>query len=125
MVDDGDNDLQNVFIEAYRYDIAGDVDKLVETEFTDSGGNAKFGLKAGSEYYSFKFYQDGDLKLSTTKFKLFATTYEYVISGAETTRLAEWVNIKNSITKTLTYSNNTKQVYLVMPIVAAKLLNFV
>lgn len=106
-VDDLDNDLSNVFIEAYRWDIPSDTDKLVETEYTDNDGNAIFNLKTGSEYYSFKFYQAGVLVLSTTRFKIFSTLLEYIISDSETSIIEEYLNIK-TIVGSVSYDNSTK-----------------
>jgi len=107
--DDADADLQNVFIEAYRWDIPTDTDKLVETEYTDSDGNAIFDLKTGSEYYSFKFYQGGILQLETTRFKIFSTTLEYTLSEQVTTRISENLRMQ-TIDATISYNNNTKVV---------------
>lgn len=106
VIDSADTDLANVFIQAFRFDVAENIDKLVETEFTDSDGNAIFDLITGSELYSFKFFQAGDLKLETTRFKIFSTTLEYVLSESAPSALAEWVQIK-TITSTLVYSNST------------------
>ncbi len=110
VVDENDYDLPNVFIEAYRYNIDSDQNLLVETEYTDSEGNSIFDLQTGSVYYSFKFYQAGDLKLSTTRFKLFATTYDYVLREDLSSRLGDWLQLKDEITRSLTYNNNTQVV---------------
>jgi len=107
VVDGDDNNLENVFIESYRWDIPTNTDKLVETKYTDSDGNAEFNLKSGSEYYSFKFYQGGELKLSTNRFQLFTTSYEYVITEGVSSNLAKWVQYDTGISRTLTYNNVT------------------
>lgn len=110
VIDDSDNNLENVLIRAYRYDTATATDVLVQSEYTDSGGNAIFGLRTGTTQYSFKFYQDDVLKISTRRFKLFATSYEYVISEAAATKLSEWILLDTGIVRTLTYSNLTNLV---------------
>lgn len=106
VVDDSDEDLSNVLVQAYRWDIATNSTELVETEYTDSDGNAILDLQLGTTYYSFKFYTNGNLRLSTDKFKIFDTTLEYTITDEETTRLEEWLQI-NNIVSSLTYSNST------------------
>jgi len=109
VIDEKDDDLANVFIEAYRWDIPTNEDRLVETEYTDSDGNAIFDLQTGSTYYSFRFYQGGVLQLTTTRFKIFSTTLEYILRGSETTVLQEWLEISD-ITASITYSNTTRLV---------------
>ena len=106
-VDNADTDLTNVFIEAYRWDIPTDTDKLVETEYTDNDGNAILNLKTGSEFYSFKFYMFGNLVLSTTRYKIFSTSLEYIISDTEMSIIEEYLQIKN-IVGDVSFDNTTK-----------------
>lgn len=110
VIDSADNDLPGIVIKAYKYDIATDTDVLVQIETTDSDGNLVFNLVTGSNEYSFEFYQDGVLVLSTSRFKLFSTSYEYVIGTTEVSRLSELRSIKNSLTSSLIYSNASKLV---------------
>lgn len=110
VINNEDDDLANVLIEAYKYDVATSSDTLVESQYTDSAGNAIFGLKLGTTRYSFRFYQDGVLKLNTTRFKLFATSYEYVIDDTEISRIADWLILDNGMDWDLTYTNATKRI---------------
>lgn len=112
VVDEADNKLQNVFIEAYKYDVATGTSTLVESQYTDSEGKALFGLKKGTTRYNFKFYQDGVLKLATTSFKLFSTEYTYVLREDTTTILSEWINLKNSLDSDLSYTSTSLLVNL-------------
>lgn len=110
VVDESDNDLANVFIVAERWDIPTNTYLQVETEYTDSDGNAILDLTLGSQYYRFSFYQSGVLQLQTTRFKIFSTSLEYILRDDTTSRLGEWVTISNAMTHSLTYSNSTNLV---------------
>jgi len=71
IIDDSDNNLQGVTVEAYRYRISTDSDVLVETEATDAEGKIILNLASGTTFYSFKIYDaEGTLKISTARFKL-------------------------------------------------------
>lgn len=105
VVDSADNDLQNILIETYRYDIGTNTDILVDTETTDPVGNAVLDLQANDQLYSFKFYREGDLALSTIRFKIFDTLYEWRLQNTTNNPLAEWLNVQD--TGVVTYDNNT------------------
>lgn len=111
IVDDADNDLEGILVEAYKFDITTNTETLVESQLTDPEGNALFGLKRGTTRYGFQIYQGGVLRLNTTRFKLFATTYDYVIRSDVVSRLAEWLSIDRGVTRTLNYSNYTNLVH--------------
>lgn len=106
-VDEKDQDLSNIIIEAYKWDIDENNYDLVETESTDSNGEAYLDLVVGTTYYKFLFYRDGLLQLETQRFKIFDTTLEYVLADIETTVLEEWMEIQ-TISANITYSNTTK-----------------
>lgn len=103
VIDDSDDNLQGIKIEAYRYRVAEDQDVLVESEFTDENGRIIFDLAKGTTFYSFKFYQDGDLVISTARFKLFSDSYEYIIREGRVNPLAERLSVLNYLTDSLLY----------------------
>jgi len=110
IVDDEDNDLENVLIITERWDLGNDTYHIVETEYTDSDGNAQFELKVGTEYYRFFFYRDGVLELTTQKFKIFSTTLEYTLTPGYSNKLAERLLINQFLLNSITYNNLTKLV---------------
>jgi len=110
VVNDEDTNLQNVFIEAYKYDVPTDSDILVESEYTDFNGEVILNLAKGTTYYSFKFYVDGVLKLQTSRFKLFSTSYEFILRPASTSPLATWLILDSEVTRSLTFDNDSKLV---------------
>lgn len=112
VTDDGDIDLQGILIEAYKFDAATNTDILVETERTTANGNAVFNLQVGTEEYSFKFYQNEKLVISTAKFKVESTTYEYVISDALDGILPKYLSVLRDVNTNLDYNNATDMVTL-------------
>ena len=107
IIDDSDNNLQGVTVEAYRYRISTDSDVLVETEATDAEGKIILNLASGTTFYSFKIYDaEGTLKISTARFKLFSTEYEYIIQEGRENPLATRSNILNALTQSITYNVN-------------------
>jgi len=109
VVDNEDNNLENILVTVYKWDIDSNTESIVETEYTDSDGNAIFTLKKDSEYYKFKFYQNEILVLETTAFKIFSSTLEYTLSTSQVSMIAEWINI-NTIIRSITYNNATRTV---------------
>lgn len=111
IIDDSDNNLEGVTVEAYRYRISTDEDVLVETESTDAEGKVILNLASGTTFYSFKIYDsEGTLKISTARFKLFSTEYEYIIQKGRENPLATRSNILNALTQSLTYNLNGNEV---------------
>tara|TARA_R110000824_G_scaffold7405_7_gene33233 strand:- start:841 stop:3873 length:3033 start_codon:yes stop_codon:yes gene_type:complete len=107
IIDDSDNNLEGVTVEAYRYRISTDEDVLVETEATDAEGKVILNLASGTTFYSFKIYDsEGVLSISTARFKLFSTEYEYIIQEGRENPLATRSNILNALTQTLVENNN-------------------
>ena len=107
IIDDSDNNLEGVTVEAYRYRIATDEDVLVETEATDAEGKVILNLASGTTFYSFKIYNNESvLKISTARFKLFSTEYEYIIQEGRENPLATRSNILSRLTQSLTYNLN-------------------
>ena len=104
--------LGNILIEAYSYNVANDSYNLVQTEFTDSDGTANFGLIANTQYYKFKFYQGSSLVLETIRFKLFLTSYPYVLTARLSNILTSYLSTTNGVTRSLTYTNSSKLVNL-------------
>lgn len=107
VIDETDVDLQGIVVEAHRWNSSTSDYYLVETELTDSTGIAVLDLSAGNAYYQFKLYQSGVLKLETEKFKLFATSYEYIIGDVSETPVVGWL-LARSITSNLYFDNSTK-----------------
>ena len=100
-------EYQTLTVEAYRYRIAADEDVLVETEATDAEGKIILNLASGTTFYSFKIYDSsGVLRISTARFKLFSTEYEYIIQEGRENPLATRSNILNALTQSLTYNLN-------------------
>lgn len=111
IIDDSDNNLEGVTVEAYRYRIATDTDVLVETEATDAEGKIILNLASGTTFYSFKIYDaEGTLRISTARFKLFSTEYEYIIQEGRENPLATRSNILRALTQSLTYNVNGNDV---------------
>jgi hypothetical protein len=110
VIDDSDNNLQGILIKAYRYNVANNTDELVASEYTDQSGIIVLGLKKAATYYRFEFYQDSVLALSTTRFKLFSTSYEFVLGTVEPSLLAELVNYRRLTDTNLTFDNSTMNV---------------
>ena len=109
IIDDGDNNLQGVTVEAYRYRISTDTDVLVETEATDAEGKLILNLASGTTFYSFKIYDtNGTLKISTARFKLFSTTYEYIIQTGRANPLASRLRLFAALNDSLTYDTVTR-----------------
>ena len=106
VIDDNDNNLEGIIIEAYRWDISSETENLIESKTTDSEGNALFSLKTNSEYYKFLFYKEGEIELTTSRFQIYSTILEYVLADIDSTALQEWLQI-NSITHDLIYTEST------------------
>lgn len=105
VIDDKSNNLQNVLVEAYRFDTDLNANLLVGMETTDQAGKVKFNLKSGTEYYNFKFYQNGVLKKQTGSFKLFDTSYQFIIFDVGTPIFVEKFNLGTGLASYLNYSN--------------------
>lgn len=105
-IDPSDNNLENIFIEVYRYNQSSNAYYQIDSEKTDTNGNAIFNLKTGDIYYKFKLYQDGVLKIDTEAFKLFTTSYEYVIGTIIETPAASWL-LARDIDAFLIFTNST------------------
>tara|TARA_R100000808_G_scaffold3929_1_gene13367 strand:+ start:6076 stop:9228 length:3153 start_codon:yes stop_codon:yes gene_type:complete len=109
IIDDGDNNLQGVTVEAYRYRISTDTDVLVETESTDAEGKVILNLASGTTFYSFKIYDtNGTLQISTARFKLFSTEYEYIIQTGRANPLASRLTLFANLEDSLTYDPVTQ-----------------
>jgi len=109
IIDDADNNLQGVTVEAYRYRIATDTDVLVETEATDAEGKVILNLASGTTFYSFKIYDtNGTLRISTARFKLFSTNYEYIIQTGRANPLASRLKLFANLEDSLTYDTVTR-----------------
>ena len=84
---------------------------LVETEATDAEGKVILNLAEGTTFYSFKIYDNESvLRISTARFKLFSTQYEYIIQEGRENPLATRSNILRLLTQSLTYNVNGNNV---------------
>lgn len=104
--DSDDNDLPNVLIKAYVYNQQTNNYSMVESEYTNTEGQAYFSLNLNS-YYRFEFYQDNILKISTGKFKLTVTDLYYIITEETFTPIQQWMDI-NTIQSNISYDKTTK-----------------
>ena len=107
VVDASDNNLQGILVLAERYNPATDSYKEVESEYTDSEGNAVFDIDTDTAYYRFKLYRVGVLKILTEKMKIFTTTLEYIIDQIGTSLFGTSYQLQNSILANLTCDNAT------------------
>lgn len=110
--DDADNDLSDILIEIYRYNIPTNTYLLVDTKKTDTDGNGVVNLNTDGHEYKVKLYQNGALAVETNRFQMFNTNYEYTISARVTNPLSEYLRIKTDVNHTLSYLNTTKLVNL-------------
>jgi len=105
--DENEDDIVNVQIEADKYYIENNTYETVSIESTDTGGDSGFNLEVGSTYYRFKFYQEGELKLTSDTFKITETALEYTISAtAGNHPIINWLRVQ-SISGDIVYTNSS------------------
>jgi hypothetical protein len=105
--DDADQNLQGTLIKVFSYNVGTGQDTLVAADETDDEGIIVESLIPNTQYYRFVFYRDGELVLNTTRFKLFSTTYKYILGKEADNPLSEWIDISQKTNSNLTYNNNT------------------
>lgn len=110
--DSADNDLTNILIEVYRFDIPTNKYILVDTKKTDTDGNGVVNVNTNGAEYKIKLYQGTTLAVETGRFQMFNTNYEYTINAISNNPLSEYLRVKTDLSHTLTYTNSTKFVNL-------------
>lgn len=106
VIDTYGDDIQGVNVEAHRWNQSNNNFYIVETETTDGSGNVILDLSKGDAFYKFLLYQNGVLELETERFKLFTTSYEYVIGDVQSTPIAGWLLAKR-IASDMAFDNTT------------------
>lgn len=77
--DEGGSVLEGVVVQAQRKNIGDGTFDTVEIQTTNPDGKAFFNLIAGENFYRFIFTVAGEIKLTTTEFKLDETEYFFIL----------------------------------------------